>query len=180
MHRLFFMLSILVCTSMTYAETRASIGIGHGDIELYPTPMIFNNNAGENSVSIHAHVGYIFDNNLFIDIGRSHTTNDALFGLSDSIRFKSYDLAVGYTHHYKSFTFEAKLGPSRWQLNAVEGALFNPGPEESISVDGVDLMYTLSVGTRISPTASLLLTYKLLNFDDGELGVIYIDLNALL
>lgn len=158
---------LLIISSCTHSNTRFTFGYGKGNVDISQdvegTPLVLGDSLG-----VDLSIGYGFSNGIITDIGISYLTDDFLFGASDNASLKSFELSTGYQFTKNKFYIEPMVGLAFWDINASEGALFNSGPEASLSDTGTDIFFSLAIGYKISSHYGVSISYKQLNFDDAK------------
>ncbi|MCW8997276.1 MAG: outer membrane beta-barrel protein [Kangiellaceae bacterium] len=130
-------------------------------------------NEKESSVSLSAgwELGYHWPKGYHLETSYI-VSNDLDLGITDSYDLTQFNVLFGYSYKITdSITFTPKIGFSSWDLDTREGALFNPGPEETFEYDGMDLTYELNLEVPIGYDLTFNLAYENTNFDFGEISI---------
>lgn len=135
-----------LCSSLAFADKPvtyyAAFEVGLGDIS-------FGNGKGFEGDDIDSPIigpamnaGLSIRNRVSLDLTLSTAGSLALFGV-DSYSVSQKYLLLGYSFlPSESIVLTPKIGYGRWEVDFNEGALFNPGPEESFDFDeGNDLIF---------------------------------------
>ncbi len=115
---------------------------GGGDVDIDEPifssgdPFSFDNDVGAVVADLFA--GYEFANDWFVEVSLQGYDNAAIF--NDNFELSIVEAGVGYYFPSESkFRFFVGGGLAFWDLEARESFVFNPGPEEQVSLDGTDI-----------------------------------------
>lgn len=165
----------IICLSCAFSFSAAADnirlggGIGDANIDLKQEYTFDDPDVGKDAAAWGFYAGYAFSNNLFVEFGFEEVVDAVLFkNASDNVGLFSIDFSIGYTFNTNNgFYIEPKLGYSDWTLESKEGALFNPGPEETKEIEGRDIFGELAIGYRFAKVFGMSVSYKRMNPNFG-------------
>lgn len=154
------LLSILIICSLNSPTAQAQdwfvdIGLGISELDL---DIQSNLNPGEDLVSDDAGfsgligLGYYFSDSVFAKVSYSDygSLTPVLF-LGQNVDYSSVRAGVGFELPASGrWAFTAEIGVAMWDAEGTESFIFNPGDEETASVDGTDLYVRLGGVFRLN------------------------------
>ncbi len=118
-------------------ETFITTELGHSRVDFDGTYVLSDNFAENDAVSATFIAGHKFSSNIHIAGSISTTTSDNFFGALDGYSLFETAVEVGYSFELSEhFRVVPVVGYSRWDMELKEGALLNPGPEETLEITG--------------------------------------------
>ncbi len=125
------------------------------------------------ALSIGVELGYRSPKKYLIQTSFTSTADLDIFGISDNYHLYQWNTLVGYSFALSDkINFIPKIGFSRWELDAREGMLFNPGPELELEFKDTDVTYQLGLEFLIWNDLSLELAYENTKYNFGEIEIV--------
>lgn len=125
--------------------------------------------------------GYEWDNGVFVEASYHGYANLTAVFFADAIEIEAVRTVVGYYLPSDSkLHVLGKFGVNFWNVEARESFAFNPGPEETASLDGTDLFAEVGVEYRFTDRwrAGLAISYS--DFDIGSATALNLSLKIAL
>lgn len=139
----------LIASNVVADEWKVGLGFGFGDASIDGPIFSDGDSLSDTEVaSNELSLGLYLADDMYLNLSYIATSNIS-FGVSDRVRYRSARLGIGKEWHTQNrWVFHGELGAAIWELDAKEATFLNPGLEEDIEIDGVDLYARVGGGYK--------------------------------
>jgi hypothetical protein len=147
--------------------------LGSSELSIDKEYTISQDRYSRDTITIGIELGYRWPENYLIETSFTTTVDFDVFGISDNYELYQWNTLVGYSIPISDrVRLIPKIGISRWELDATEGALFNPGPELELEFNDIDLTYQLAIEFPVLDELNLELAYENTRYSFGEVKIV--------
>ncbi|NVJ59939.1 MAG: hypothetical protein HWE27_06085 [Gammaproteobacteria bacterium] len=166
---LFGLVLFLSCLNVSSGEYFFNPEIGRNDAYVSADLTLTGERVSQSNPMLSLKFGYQFDTQWVVSGAYSFSTDLLTFGAIDDYKIRNKEISLGYAFEFSNnFTIEPTVGYNSWELEVVEGQLFNPGPEDIELYNGDDYFWHLVTRYKLSLQNFINLTYSKYNYDFGQ------------